>query len=272
VEEVYSYDEIEGLSPDVAFITNPTSHHVETAARSASMGMHLFIEKPLGHRLDDWNSLLETVRKKDVHTYVACNLRFDPILRHLKRALDLTQVFYARVNCSSYLPGWRPSVDYRETYSSKKALGGGVILDLVHEPDYCHWLFGKIRKIKGEAGKCSTLEIETEDFADMTLYHESGFISNLHLDYFGHRPKRKIEIFGEDLYMEADLMGRTVRRVTGKMTDERQFGSLDRDYTYQQELRYFFRCLNEHQRPMNDIEEHITVLKPLLAFKETLGL
>ena len=271
IDEIYEKSEIEHLSPDVAFITNPTSLHMDTAIQSASMGMHLFIEKPLSDSLDRLDSLIKIVRKNRVFTYVACNLRFDPIIQYLKRTVDVNQVFYSRVVCSSYLPDWRSNQDFRASYSAKKGFGGGVILDLIHEPDYCRWLFGNIRKIEGNAGKCSHLEIETEDYADMTLYHSSGFISNIHVDYFGRRGKRMIEIFGDNIYIEADIIGREVRTLTGTSADTLKFDSIDTDYTYVQELAYFFQCLQEQKNPMNHIVEHVTVLKPVLDFKMNLG-
>ena len=272
IDEVYEINEVERLSPDVAFITNPTSLHVGTAIRSASMGIHLFIEKPLCNHLDKWEPLRKTVREKQIISYVGCNMRFDPIIQFLKQSLNPDNIFYSRAICSSYLPDWRPGQDYKNSYSVRKELGGGVILDLIHEPDYCHWLFGPISKINGNAGKCSHLEIETEDFADISLHHSSGFFSNIHLNYFGRKLQRKIEIFGNNLYIEADLIERTVITVNEEGKDIQKFAPIDRDYTYKQELKYFFQCLSNHKIPMNNIEEHITILKPVLEFKENLGL
>lgn len=271
-DEVYEFNEIEHLSPDVAFITNPTSLHMNTAIKAASMGMHLFIEKPLSNSLNKSDVLLEIVKERRVLTYVACHMRFDPIIRYLRGILSLYNVFYARAICSSYLPEWRPHQDYKKSYSARKDLGGGVILDLIHEPDYCQWLFGDITKIQGNAGKCSNIPIETEDYADMTLHHSSGIISTVHIDYFGRKPQRGIEIFGDDIYIEADLIGRRVTVVNKEDKDTRKFDPSDRDYTYKQELEYFFQCLREHKNPMNDIVEHVTVLKPILHFKKNIGL
>ena len=64
----------------------------------------------------------------------------------------------------------------------------------------------------------------------------------------------------------------SVTKKTEEGTHERPFRLLDKDYTYKQELKYFFQCLEKKQNPMNDIEEHITLLKPLLAFKEAIEL
>ena len=65
----------------------------------------------------------------------------------LKKALPALSVYSARVLCSSYLPGWRPGVDYRTVYSAHKDMGGGVTIDLIHEWDYLVELFGKPEKM-----------------------------------------------------------------------------------------------------------------------------
>ena len=71
----------------------------------------------------------------------------------------------ARVICSSYLPDWRPGVDYRTVYSAHKALGGGVTIDLIHEWDYLVDLFGVPQKLYNFKGTYSDLEIDSDDLS-----------------------------------------------------------------------------------------------------------
>jgi len=256
----------------VAFITNPTSLHVETALSCAARGMHLFIEKPLSDRLDGVDRLLRTVARRNLITFVGCNLRFDPMIAEMRSILAGRTPFYARAICSSHLPSWRPAQDYRRSYSASRKMGGGVLLDLIHEPDYCHFLFGPVEAIEGTAAKVSGLEIETEDTADMTLSHHSGVRTQIHLDYFGLRTQRRIEVFGDDFCAEADLIGRTLLWLENGRKRTKSFATLHRDDTYRAEIRYFFRCLNRGETPMNNLQEHLQVLKPVLAFRRRQGL
>jgi len=272
VANISSEREQADLSPEVAFITSPTSLHVETALSCAGRGMHLFVEQPLSDRLDGVDRLLRTVARRGLATCVGCNLRFDPMIAQLRSRLAGRAPFCARVICSSHLPSWRPAQDYRRSYSASRKMGGGVLLDLIHEPDYCHFLFGPIEAIEGTAAKVSGLEIETEDSADMTLSHRSGVRTQVHLDYFGLRTQRKIEVFGDGLYVEADLIGRTLLWRENGRKRTKSFAALHRDATYREEIRYFFRCLDRGETPMNNLEEHLQVLKPVLAFRRRQGL
>ncbi len=272
VEDITSEVELAAIAPEVAFITNPTSLHVETALACARRGMHLFIEKPLADRLEGVAPLIRTVERRGLVTYVGCNLRFDPMLRALKSRLEGRSPVFARVICSSHLPSWRPAQDYRRSYSASRAMGGGVLLDLIHEPDYCHWLFGPIEAVGGGASKASALEIETEDMADLVLKHHSGLRSQVHLDYFGLRTQRTIEVFGNDFYAAADLVARTLLWIENGRRRVTTLAAPGRDDTYREELNDFFHCLDRGETPMNGLREHLQVLKPILAFRRRQGL
>ena len=52
--------------PDVVFVTNPTSKHIEVAIAAANAGCDLFIEKPLSHSLENVQKLQDIVTKKNI--------------------------------------------------------------------------------------------------------------------------------------------------------------------------------------------------------------
>ena len=117
-----------------------------------------------------------------------------------------TPVYSARVISSSYLPDWRPNVDYREIYSAKKEMGGGVSIDLIHEWDYLTYLFGLPKKILSMQGKVSHLEINSEDLAVYLGRYQDKFVE-VHLDYFGRTPLRQIQLFTKEATITGDILG-----------------------------------------------------------------
>lgn len=268
IQEIYDLDKLKSVQADIAFITNPTSLHVETAIQCAYEGMHLYVEKPLSHSLDQLPLLMDLVKRENLLTHVGCILRFDPILQQVKKVIDNKDISRAEVICASYLPEWRPDRDYRESYSAKRTLGGGVLIDLIHEPDYCQWLFGPIEHVEGKMGKISDLEIETEDYADLTLFHACGIQSHVHLDYFSKEKQRKIEVSGNGFYLEGDLVRRTLKTITGGVETLEIFPEPARDDLYISELKHFFMDVETASIPMNNFTEHLFVLKPILEFRD----
>ncbi len=170
---------------DVAFICTPHTSHVPIAARLAQKKVHLFIEKPVSSSKLGLTKLSKIVLKNKLNVMVACNYRYHPGLLLLKKQLLRadTKVYFAHADFGFYLPFWHPESNYKVEYSAQKKLGGGVVLDRIHEIDYIYWLFGKPEKIKAFCEKSSDLEIDTEDNANAIFEYKNGLLVSLHLDY-----------------------------------------------------------------------------------------
>ncbi|HPA48470.1 MAG TPA: Gfo/Idh/MocA family oxidoreductase, partial [bacterium] len=151
--------------PQVALVCTPSHAHLEPSLRCASEGIHLFIEKPISHSLDGLGELKQLVEKNDLICVVGYNLRFHPGMQAVKRILEeerIGQPWFAEIEYGHYLPFWRPDQDYRKTYSAHRDMGGGAILDLIHEFDYAQWFFGRGTLITAAGGKRSNLELDCE--------------------------------------------------------------------------------------------------------------
>lgn len=242
----YGYDDIQ-LYYDVVFITNPTREHYETLREVQNIGKHFFIEKPVFETGNEDCSKLD-LRKNSVY-YVACPLRYMDIVQYLKQNIDFSSIYSIRAISSSYLPEWRPGVDYRQTYSAKKELGGGVSIDLIHEWDYITYLLGMPQRVKSLIGKKSNLEINSDDIAVYIAEYEDKFVE-IHLDYFGRVPVRTIEIFGKDDTIKADLLSKKIEfEKEGRAINLAE----DRDMYQRKELKHFFEIVNGKAENDNSI-------------------
>lgn len=112
---------------DFIIISNPTKIHAETILKVEYLNIPIFIEKPVLSDLENSFQIARLIKNKKITTYVACNLRFHPSILFLKSYLKNTQNKINEVNiyCGSYLPDWRSGIDYKNSYSSNKDLGGG---------------------------------------------------------------------------------------------------------------------------------------------------
>lgn len=215
---------------DIVFITNPTTYHYDIIQNLINKTKHMFIEKPIFDRTD---ISIENLKLTNGTYYVACPLRYSPVIRYLKEYLKDHRVFSVRAICSSYLPDWRKDTDYRKIYSALKDQGGGVTLDLIHEWDYITYLFGSPSCVKTIKGKYSNLEISSDDLAIYIAEYTDKLVE-LHLDYFGRVSQRELLLYTASDLIKADILDNKITFcVTGEIL------SFDKEDIYINEMNSF---------------------------------
>lgn len=265
IKELHSWEEVERLKPDVAFIANPTSLHIETAIKCANLGCRLFMEKPIGKDTDNLDKLINIIEKKNLVTYVAYNLRFHPMIKRIKEYLDGKKPLYARVVCTSFLPSWRPNTDYLKNYSANANMGGGVILDLSHEVDYINYLFCGIKKITGSFAKVSNVTVDAEDYADM-LVVSGGVPVNIHIDFLSQLRQRYIQIDFGGLTVVGDLINAEIKEYEGDIVKNSIKLEYEKGQEYKEQLKFFFDNI-DNPKMMNNLPEAADLFKKIIAFK-----
>lgn len=262
------YDTALAAGPyDAVCVCAPSHLHLPLALKAAARGYSLFIEKPLSHSLEGLEILEREVDKKGIVAFVACNLRFHPGIAAMKKLLDenaIGKVLHARVEFGYWLPNWRPQADYRQSYSANREMGGGVILDAIHELDYISWFLGDMELKYAFADKISGLEIRTEDMAEMALVSTSGTFVSVQLDYLQKRYHRSCRLVGETGVIDWDFNARRVSCYDGRTktlhTQETDSG-YDLNTMYLDEMKHFLRCLEKREVPMQDLSHAKKVLK-----------
>jgi len=194
-------------NPDVVIISNPTALHLDIAFPSAKHGCHLFIEKPISHSMDGIKQLQEVVLENEIKVLVGFQFRFHPQLNHIKELLaknaigDLISVY---VDWGEFLPGWHPWEDYRDSYSARRELGGGVVLTLCHPIDYLRWLIGDIESVWAYTSKVKALEIDVVAVAEIGVKFVNGVTGSIHLDYIQNPNTHFIKIIGSNGMIQWD--------------------------------------------------------------------
>jgi predicted dehydrogenase len=260
VTNIYSLDEIGSPAVDFTIVANPTSEHKKTISQLIKYSFPLFIEKPIYHSLDI-EDLVNSVNSKGIQTYVACNLRFLDCIKFIKEKLPQMQnnkINEVNAYCGSYLPEWRPNIDFRKSYSAIAELGGGVHIDLIHELDYLYWLFGTPKEVKRNFRSQSSLSLSLSsfDYANYLLDYE-GFCASIVLNYYRRDPKRSLELVFDDETWSIDLLKNQIT-----CNNQTIFSSEQRIAdTYQKQMEYFINCLSKKNNTFNTISDAYNVLK-----------
>ena len=187
-------------------IANETSLHLSTYNEVLYLcgpEVKILIEKPLFASVP-----ADVLLNKNI--FVGYNLRFSDELRALKCLINGSVVLSAQVYAGQYLPDWRPNIDYRQSYSSSRVNGGGVLLDLSHELDYSRWLFGEPIKSYMLAGKYSALEISSPDTAAIISKMERCQALSICINYTDRRKRREINIQTDKLSVIVDLVEKKI--------------------------------------------------------------
>jgi len=278
VHEFDDLDEALSQNPKIAFITNPTSHHIDVALKAARAGCHLFIEKPIDSCMDRVDELQQLVTSKGLITTVAYQLRFHPGLNQVHRWLQekrIGNLLSASIRQGEYLPGFHPYEDYRISYASRKELGGGVILTQIHEFDYALWFFGLPRRIVTVGGKYSDLEVDVEDTATILMECECDDRTlpvTLTLDYLQKPPDRNCIIVGDQGRIVWDFHGghATLIPMNGEEKEVLDFSEFNRPSMFTEELKQFLNAIEGKGFPTVDLQCGINSLRMALAAKESL--
>ncbi|HEV2297347.1 MAG TPA: Gfo/Idh/MocA family oxidoreductase [Candidatus Acidoferrales bacterium] len=238
--------------PDAALICTPTSLHLEFAFEALKHHCHLFVEKPISHSMEGVNALVEQAQARERILMVGYSFRFDPIVRQLRAALGdgrIGRVTSARFRSGSYLPRRHPWEDYRSGYGARRKLGGGVILDAIHELDLALWLLGQPETVYCAGGQFSDLEIDVEDTAEIMLSGRQSVVA-IHLDYIQQPAARTCEIIGTRGQMRADLFARELDVFDGiscMWESNKGIGALEDMYVL--EMRHFLDCIENQAAP-----------------------
>lgn len=281
------FDNLDGAwnaDPDGVIIATPPNAHAQSAReviaqwqqRGRYSPMAFLIEKPLAHCMKDAKDILYTSIGSFLtatQVLTGYNFRFHQGVRCLKQLLDAGAIgkpLHASIRCGSYLPDWRPDTDYRAGYAASKAMGGGVLLDISHEFDLANWLFGKPHAVMCMKQHTETLEIETEDSADIIICYDGVQVS-VHLDYLDQLGSRGIRVVGLNGILDWDYYtDKVVRR--GKRKEHLEWvggGHPSPDDMYRAELQHFLAVIRGDQKPLCTGEDGLLALKVALAAHES---
>ena len=213
-----SLDSLKSEKFSHAIISNESSKHLETLKMLLQMGIeNIYIEKPLGTELSYVEEITKDLYKKSARVYVGFDLRESQILSALRQILnqgELGRILSVIAFVGQDLTTWRSNIDYRQSSSAKAISGGGVLLDLIHEIDYTQWLFGNPINIFAVSRNSGSLDIDTEDIADIIFYTDQEISVNIHLDYHQPELERNMKISCTNGTYIVDFVANTITSKT----------------------------------------------------------
>jgi predicted dehydrogenase len=253
--------------PQAVIVANPTAHHLEVAIPAADAGCHLLLEKPVSHSLERLDTLEQAVRRSGARVLVGYQFRFHPGLQQARSLLmegAIGRPLSVHAHWGEYLPGWHPWEDYRQGYSARADLGGGVALTLSHPMDYLRWMVGEIQSLWGFAASQSDLNLDVEDTVVVGLRFANGVLGSLYLDYNQRPPAHHLEVIGTQGTLRWDNRDGAVALFrTGGQPEDWQYipaspePIFERNAMFLAEMRHFLAVVRGEEAPACTLQDGI---------------
>lgn len=267
----------EQQKPDLVFITNITSKHMECALAAAEAGCHIFLEKPVSDRMDGVERLMRLKEEKKIRIFMGYQNRYHVCIKKLREYLKedvLGQLVSVDAAFCERLTTMHTYEDYSTTYMARKEMGGGPILNLqIHDLDYLQWLFGMPEAVYAAAGKHSGLKIDVEDHAVVsyvTDYRSNPLTVTSRSDFLQYPPVHTCTVVGEKGRIELDFNRAMVALILedGKPKVS-EYPDFARNDMFLQELQDCLHCIQEDMPEEIPLAEGVRGLKIALAAKES---
>ena len=228
------------------------------------MNIPVLIEKPLGTGNENINDfkIIEKLSKNCV-ALVGYVLRHEEEFKYLNNFLNNNKfgnITSGNFRCSSWLPDWRKNLNYTQSVSAKKNLGGGVLLELSHEIDLAQSFLGKINLIDAKLENSGKLNIDVEDQAYLFGKTETCKEIIINLDFCSKKTERISILKSNNGTIKWDIFNKYIElRI---LNQERKIINFNKDpnIKYINQIEHFFNCINKRIEPICKIEDGIMVL------------
>jgi predicted dehydrogenase len=181
-----SYSDLFG-KVDAVSIATPTTLHAEIGVQFLKEGVHVLVEKPIAHTLQEADRLISAAKDNGRILQVGHLERFNPAVRHLREIVRKPRFFEA----------------HRMGLFSPRSLDIDVILDLmIHDLDIiCLLVPSPVVQVNAVGIAILTNRI---DIANARIQFEDGCIANVTASRVSMEKIRKLRLFQKQEYISLD--------------------------------------------------------------------
>jgi predicted dehydrogenase len=182
-----SYSDLFG-KVDAVSIATPTILHAEIGEKFLKEGVHVLVEKPIAHSLEEADRLIRAARENKRVLQVGHLERFNPAVARLREIVKKPRFFEA----------------HRMGLFSPRSLDIDVILDLmIHDLDIISLLVpSPVAKVDAVGIAILSNRI---DIANARLHFEDGCVANITASRVSMEKIRKLRLFHKNEYISVDF-------------------------------------------------------------------
>jgi len=264
------FDALNDKNIDVVLIATPPSTHMKICIEAIKAGKHVYCEKPIATKIEDAKAIANVVKSSNVKFMMGFNFRFQPHFQKIKRLVE--KGFVGKIIALDvYFLGDVRTWPTHSKFQFVKNEGGALFDTGAHCVDLALWLAGKARRVYANMVKNKILDIPVDDTAVVSLEHNNGSVSLIHIGW--HAPSLNgVKVIGTHGILYATLNMDHVQAVKIGLVSQSWIKILLKDLpktSYQQALVYFTKCIKEGKEPGITVDDGLRNLEILLAAYES---
>lgn len=262
---------------DAVCVATPLETHYEIAKAALSCGKHVLVEKPFTVKAEQAEELVKIAREKNLILMVDHTFIYTGAVRKIKELIDkgeLGKIYY---------------FDSERINLGLIRSDTNVIGDLaVHDISIINYLFSQKPISISAAGSTHVLN-RKEEMAHITIRHEDGLISHIHVSWLSPVKLRKILVGGDrKMVLYNDIEPSEKIRIYDKGIDINPadvtsfkplyrggdiiIPKLDETEPLKRVAEHFIDCIEHGKTPLTGGREGLEVVKILEAIQESLDL
>ncbi len=186
---------LEEQRPDAITIAVPTVDHLNVALDAIERGIHVLIEKPIAHSVEQGRRIIEAAKQADIQLMIGHIERFNPAVINLKERLaagELGRVFQIDARRQGPFPARIRDV--------------GVVIDLaVHDVDVIRYISGaEVTRLTAETE--NRIHSTYEDLVVALLRLDDGSVGTLNINWLTPTKIRELFVTGERGMFRVDYL------------------------------------------------------------------
>jgi len=269
-------DLIDSSDIDVVAVVTPVFNHHPLAKQALESGKHVFVEKPFTSTVSQGEELINLAEKRNLKIMVDHTFLFTGAVRKMKEIIQSGELgellFYDSVRVNLGL--FQHDIN--------------VISDLApHDLSIMNYLIDKKASAISALGT-KHFGRKFEDVAYVTVHYDNGFIAHFHCNWLSPVKVRKTLISGDKkMLVWDDLSSDEKIKIYDKGVDiENSNGIHNLLVSYRSgdvhipkvnntealklEVEYFEECISKNEKPFNDGEAGLEVVRILEATEKSL--
>lgn len=235
---IYDVSKLKKNFFDLIFICTPSAFHHSDFLKLEKYSKNFFVEKPLCINKKDLN-IFRNSKKIYIGYVLNHKLILKDFIRYLKNFKE--KIIKIDINCSSYLPNWRPQKNFEKSHTAQNSLSGGILYELSHEFEYAYNLFGNFRLNNYKFKKTSIIGNIVDKAKISARLIKDNIPINFNFSLSSKRSKRFCKVYTTNAILVLDLLKNEIFLLNKKK--KLIISSIEYDDMYLNQINYILMKL-----------------------------